>query len=250
LGVTLVACGSTTSAVGDAGPDAHGIKTFDAAVVDQSTPFGDSASDVGPSSSCGTVDVSAFTPTWQNDWQTPTAFAQNRCSPTEISDYVTKCLWYGYEDPSSCVNHLTEPSSLDCLTCLAPNSGSTGPFRWGKDACGLTPSFNIGGCLSNALGSSCGSAWMSANQCAEVACSLCACGGGEDQFDYMHPCIAAGGNSGCDNLHTAAACAYDSTSPVVKTCFAAIQPKSTADMTAFANLFCGTGPGPVDAGTD
>ena len=178
----------------------------------------------------------------------PTAFGQNRCSFNEMYAYAEQCLFSGFSDPNTCATKLNAPNSLDCFQCLAPGTSSTGPLRSPKDACGQTPSFNIGGCLSNALGSSCASAWMTANECAEIACSECFfCGGGEDVPDYVHPCLAAGGNSSCDGVRSAAACALSSTSPVVQTCLSIDSP--APHYVDFMSLFCGAGP-PTDAGTD
>jgi hypothetical protein len=247
----VVACGSTSTLNGDAGSDAASDGSKKDASNDTGLNFGDTGADTAKPSGCGEVDTTSFTPTWKPTYQTPTAFGQNRCTQTQMYDYLASCAWSGASDPSACATKLNQPSSLDCFTCLAPGTSTAGPFRTPKDACGEQPSFNIGGCLENALGSSCASAWMDANQCAELACSECNfCGGGEDIPDYMHPCIAAGGNSGCDNLRTAAACALGSTSPTVKACLAMVQPTGNNDYYAFAGLFCGAGPGPSDAGTD
>jgi len=244
---TLVACGSGSPVSGDAGSDASTQK--DAASNDTGPLFPDTGADTSMPSGCGAVDTSSFTPTWQQSYQTPTAFGQNRCTQTQMYDYLAKCAWAGASDPSTCATKLNQAGSLDCFTCLAPGTTTAGPFRTPQGACGEAPSFNIGGCIENALGSSCASAWMTAYQCAELACSQCLCGGGEDGIDYMHPCIAAGGNGGCDGLHNAASCAFDSTSPTVKTCLKMVAPTSN-DYLAFASLFCGAGPGPSDAGTD
>jgi len=247
-GTLLIACGSESPLGGDAGSDASVKK--DVATNDTGLGFSDTGLDTSKPAGCGGTDTSSFTPSWQSTYQTPTAFGQNRCTQQQMYDYLAHCAWVGASDPSTCATKTNQPNSLDCFTCLAPGTTTAGPFRTPKDACGEAPSFNIGGCIENALGSSCASAWMSANQCAEVACSECTfCGGGEDVPDYIHPCIQAGGNSGCDNLFQAASCALGSTSPTVKTCLKMVAPTSNNDYLAFASLFCGA-PAPSDAGTD
>jgi hypothetical protein len=243
--VALVACGSTTSTSSDAGPDAYGHKDFDAAeaAVDAPQLFGDgTAADAQPSG-CGSTDASSFTPTWQSSWKAPAAFGQNRCTPTEMSQYISLCAFTGASDPSTCATKLNAPNSLDCFQCMAPGASSNGPFTTAANGCKLTPWFNVGGCLANATDTSCASAWMNANDCAELACSDCLCGGGEDLPDEFHPCEAAGGNSTCDTVRASAACALGSMSPTVKTCLAMVDPWNNSSMVGpFAALFCGAGP--------
>jgi hypothetical protein len=250
--VAAVRCGTATDTTGDAGDASYGKKSFDSGSgVD--SPFAlDAASDggdAGSSTGCGQVDTTGFTPTWQQTWQQPTPFGQGRCTDAEILSYLSACAWTGASDPTACAAKLDAGASLDCFACMAPGDGGAGPLTTAPDACHQTPSLNVGGCLANALGSTCASSWMTANECAEIACSTCMfCGGGEDIPDYVHPCVLAGGNATCDAPRAAASCALASTSPTAKTCLVAQLPQSWNDMVAFADLFCGAGP--VDAGAD
>lgn len=246
---TLVACGSSGTFVQDAGPDSFGIKHFDAAVFDGApSPFGDSSTvEVAPPPACGEADVSLFTPTWQQAWVPPAPFGGSACTDNQIYDYYVTCGFANVLDPSTCATKLNQPNSLDCFTCLAPTSTAVGPFKAATDVCGRPLSLNVGGCIANVLGTTCASAWMTANQCSQIACSTCSCGGGEDFPDSKDPCVASGG-SGCDAERANAACALSSTDPTVKACLAAVDPSGNAIL-AFAKLFCGGAP-PSDAGTD
>jgi hypothetical protein len=202
----------------------------------------------GPCSSglaCELCDVSGYAPTPMAKPAT-----SNACSSKELAAFTTACFGPNATQQTCQAWQTSEPDGGSCAPCLftLQSAASWGPLVCTSAACSL----NTGGCVDlvsqqvnreTAQGGtgSCGDLVSASYGCTDYACGTCDATGSPSDFDT---CSQAATAVECKSYADAVssptgACGFlNGDASSAATCF----PQTNNDVTAFLNVFCGTGP--------